>query len=141
LTFVELSLSGFRFRALAVILKTMICFLFFILMKNKKHIMVFKRTGFIQSRDAMHCVSTKSRRDGTLLTVDFNLRKNQHDEYAAKSRRDDTLSSHCAVPAGLWIAQEVYPVRRLKSTVNKVPSLRDFALLKKYFYKFLISYI
>ena len=39
--------------------------------------------------------------DNTLLTVDFNLRKSQHDEYAAKSRRDDTLSIHCAVPAGL----------------------------------------
>jgi len=30
--------------------------------------MVFKRTGFIQSREI------KSRRDGILLTVDFNLR-------------------------------------------------------------------
>ena len=56
--------------------------------------MVFKRTGFIQSREIM-------------------------------SRRDDTLSSHCAVPAGLFIEQEAYPVRRLKSTVNKMSSLRD----------------
>ena len=30
--------------------------------------MVFKRTGFIQSREL------KSRRDGILLTADFNLR-------------------------------------------------------------------
>ena len=39
--------------------------------------MVFKRTGFIQSRELLRQRS------------------------ATESRRDDTLSPHCAVPAGL----------------------------------------
>jgi len=51
----------------------------------------------------------KSRSDGTLLTVSFNLR-----ELIYKSRRDDTL------PCVHYSCN-----RRLKSTVNKVPSLRD----------------
>ena len=36
-----------------------------------------------------------------------------------------TLSPHCAVPAGLWREPGAFFVRRLKSTVNKMPSLRD----------------
>ena len=51
----------------------------------------------------------KSRSDGTLLTVSFNLRK-----LIYRSRRDDTL------PCVHYSYN-----RRLKSTVNKVPSLRD----------------
>ena len=74
----------------------------------------------------------KSRRDGTLLTVDFNLRAGNA-SYAPKSRRDDTwivyvpdnkVSSH----AGLQGERSLSLVRRLKSTVNKVSSLRDFPL-------------
>ena len=49
-------------------------------MKNKKNITVFKRTEFIQSREL------KSRRDGILLTVDFNLRT----EYASCALQSPT---------------------------------------------------
>jgi len=49
-------------------------------MENKKHIKVFKRTGFIQDREIVRQRST------------------------TESRRDDTLSIHCAVPAGHFIA-------------------------------------
>ena len=104
--------------------------------------MVFKRTGFIQSRDAMHCVSTKSRRDDTLLTVDFNLRT----EYAT-----------CAIqsPAGTaqWIDKvsslrdfaaysSCWLFRRLKSTVNKVLSpaghfIADTIFLQVIYFPFL----
>jgi len=56
----------------------------------------------------------KSRSDGTLLTVSFNLR-NRKQQLIYKSRRDDILQQmlYCSC------------VRRLKSAVNKVPSLRD----------------
>ena len=47
--------------------------------------MVFKWKGFIQNREI------KSRRDDTLLTVGFNLRRSQHDTLTQQSRRDDTL--------------------------------------------------
>ena len=62
----------------------------------------------------------KSRRDNTLLTVGFNLREH---------------GSHCQVPQGRHFMHEVsslrdlvggHPCRRLKPTVNKVLSLRDF---------------
>ena len=84
----------------------------------------------------------KSRRDDTLLTVDFNLRKQNG---KAKSRRDDTciafvsdrkVSSH----TGLRRAYEAFPVRRLKSTVNRVSSLRDISSPAPYFHKLFISY-
>ena len=75
--------------------------------------------------------SSKSRRDGILLTVGFNLRMrntNQHlgspawDDTCIIFTRDDNVSSH----AGLVCVCAASVVRRLKSTVNKVPSLRDF---------------
>ena len=67
-----------------------------------------------------------SRRDKTLLAVDFNLRNAQH-KPSPKSRSDDTFS-HSIVPAGLCRdgMHPVSTVRRLKPTVNKMPSLRDF---------------
>ena len=55
----------------------------------------------------------KSRSDGTLLTVSFNLRlrnRNRRHQSIYMSRGDDSLPQ-C--------------VRRLKSAVNKVSSLRD----------------
>ena len=73
---------------------------------------------------------SKSRRDDTLLTVGFNLRKGDA-SCAPKSRRDDTcilyatdkkVSSH----AGLRNERSVSVIRRLKPTVNKVSSLRDY---------------
>ena len=63
----------------------------------------------------------KSRRDNTLLTVGFNLRQD---------------GTHHQVPQGRHFAQQVSslrdlvegrPYRRLKPTVNKVLSLRDWA--------------
>jgi hypothetical protein len=77
--------------------------------------------------------SQKSRRDGILLTVGFNLRKNDN-RCASKSRRDDTTPSlcgegwggACVVPAGLWSECNILSARRLKSTVNNVSSLHDF---------------
>ena len=54
----------------------------------------------------------KSRSDGTLLTASFNLRNRRQSIY--KPRRDGTLQ--CV---------RYSCNRRLKSTVNKVPSLRD----------------
>ena len=65
--------------------------------------MVFERTEFIQSREI------KSRRDGILLTVDFNLRTKNAPRSLQQSRRDDTAPSPlgegwggaCIVPAGL----------------------------------------
>jgi len=36
-------------------------------------------------------IGGKSRRDDTLLTVGFNLRKQKHTTQPVKSRRDDTL--------------------------------------------------
>ena len=91
--------------------------------------MVFKRTGFIQSRELLRQRSaTESRRDGILLTVDFNLRN-------VKALHATSLQS----PAGTILYLPIVPslrdfaaysscwlFRRLKSTVNKVPSLRNF---------------
>ena len=56
-----------------------------------------------------------------------------------KSRKDETLSIHCAVPAGLGRLFPSCHVRRLKSTVNKMPSLRDSFPLTRHFYKLFIS--
>ena len=119
-------------------------------MKNKKHIMVFKRTGFIQSRELLRQRSAiESRRDDILLTVDFNLRNvktlhatslqspagtiqappqpSPNGEGVVLSLRDFVVYSSC------WL------FRRLKSTVNKVLSLHDISSLTQYFYKFFIS--
>ena len=82
----------------------------------------------------------KSRRDGTLLTVGFNLRKRSN-VWAMKSP-EGTIFTYpkSVVPAGLCVECVARPVRRLKSTVNKVPSLRDKSLLIRYFYKFFFFY-
>ena len=70
----------------------------------------------------------KSRRDGILLTVGFNLRKKEA-HLRSKSRRDGMSSILNVVPAGLWGESRALLVRRLKSTVNNMPSLRDFSPL------------
>ena len=59
----------------------------------------------------------KSRSDGTLLTVSFNLRNRKH-----KSRNDGTLQQMLYRSCG---TTHSCVLRRLKSTVNKVSSLRD----------------
>ena len=72
----------------------------------------------------------KSRRDNTLLTVDFNLRKDAACHVSTNPAgmtllRLIIVSSH----AGLCAAFVAFPVRRLKPTVNKVLSLRDISPL------------
>ena len=79
----------------------------------------------------------KSRRDGISLTVGFNLRK-QSVYINSKSRRDGILSLPCTVPAGLLGEYIAFFVRRLKPTVNDMPSLRDLLSLTQHFYKLLI---
>ena len=82
--------------------------------------MVFKTTGFIQRREI------KSRRDGILLTVDLNLRTVETGcipslpSPAGTAQWKDKMSS---LQDLLMIWQQF--LRRLKSTVNKVLSLRD----------------
>ena len=82
-------------------------------------------------RDGMYSVSTKSRRDVTLLTVGFNLRKGNISRMRpspagttlASHLLDNKVSSH----AGLGYIYVAPIVRRLKPTVNKVTSLRDLS--------------
>ena len=69
----------------------------------------------------------KSRRDEILLTGGFNLRR-KWNYLLPKSRRDGTLSGIGQIicrPCGTLSVCASF-VRRLKSTVNKMPSLRDF---------------
>jgi len=80
----------------------------------------------------------KSRRDNTLLTVDFNLRAgnavHSSQSPAGTAQWEDKVSSlrgYCA-NASCWL------FRRLKSTVNQVLSLRDSLPLKRHFYKLFI---
>ena len=69
----------------------------------------------------------KSRRDDTLLTVDFNLRKKQQNVHALQSPAGTTLCRRLQVSSlrdlGACVA---HYVRRLKLTVNQMSSLRDF---------------
>jgi hypothetical protein len=69
----------------------------------------------------------QSRRDGTLLTVGFNLRK-MGNTCALQSPAGTTYCACKCRPYGTWDAFVVLLVRRLKSTVNKISSLRDFVL-------------
>ena len=87
----------------------------------------------------MGCISGEmSRRDNTLLTVDFNLRtKNTPRSLqspAGTTQWEDKVSSlrDCWVSVSCWL------LRRLKSTVNKVLSLRDSLPMKRHFYKLFI---
>ena len=93
--------------------------------------MVFKTKGFIKSREI------KSRRDGILLTVDFNLRNKKCNICSAQSRRDGTLLYSSVVAARLCGCTRSFTVRRLKPPVNKMLSLRDISPITKYCYKIL----
>ena len=82
-------------------------------------------------RNGMYPSFTKSRRDGALLTVGFNLRI----EYALHTIQSpagttQTLSQPSMVETdnypSLHLNDGLFRVfRRLKPTVNRVPSLRD----------------
>ena len=69
----------------------------------------------------------KSRSDGTLLTVSFNLRiwnritKHQHRHCEVRSNPDFNYSEFAIIKT-----QSCCVLRRLKSAVNKVSSLRDW---------------
>ena len=81
----------------------------------------------------------KSRRDDTLLTVDFNLRENSNmrilqspagttlfsEERRVKNEECATLLYKCR-PLRDFVQSAIFAVRRLKPTVNKVSSLRDY---------------
>ena len=88
----------------------------------------------------------QSRRDDTLLTGGFNRRTDSvaHSTKVAQRRHNvneqlimnneqslliihySLFIASSTVPAGLWRVCIAFPVRRLKSTVNKVSSLRDW---------------
>ena len=82
----------------------------------------------------------KSRRDDTLLTVGFNLRKDAARHVSTlvlctKCEASPVGTTYCALlcrPCGTWCACVYLPVRRLKSTVIRMlsplgrASLRDF---------------
>jgi len=72
----------------------------------------------------------KSRRDDTLLTVGFNLRSRDAACHVSTSPAGTTLitGTKCR-PCGTWALCAALPVRRLKPTVNRVSSLRDFSPL------------
>jgi len=72
-------------------------------------------------------IPRKSRRDDTLLTVGFNLRLDAARHVSTKSRRDDTWEKQKCRPCGTLGASATFHVRRLKSTVNRVLSLRDLS--------------
>ena len=90
--------------------------------------MIFKGTTSSLTSDQRG--EGKSRRDGTLLTVDFNLRGGDAARHVSTSPAGTTLiaGGKCR-PCGTWEALAEHLVRRLKSTVNKVLSLRDSAQL------------
>jgi len=66
-----------------------------------------------------------------LLTVDFNLR-GKHVHHPHKSRMGRYFRCvNSVAPCGAIVGVRCISLRRLKSTVNKVTSLRDFATNKK----------
>ena len=74
------------------------------------------RLHFEKRGQSLHC--EKSQKDDSLLTVDINLRTKWRDKIS--SLRDLIL---------VWRAASV--LRKLKSTVNKMPSLRGFTQLNQ----------
>ena len=105
-------------------LTSCVCFLF---RKMKASILRLRSAG-------------QSRRDNTLLTVGFNLRTMDAAHTLSSPAWDDTLlyrkmqvSSHAGL--GRDRMHSVSTFRRLKPTVNKVLSLRDKCLFKKYVQK------
>jgi len=76
----------------------------------------------------------QSRSDDTLLTVSFNLRLQRWIQIQRwiQSRYDTTpqmLYPSCETSQGVHSSCVRVLLRRLKSTVNRVPSLRDFTLI------------
>ena len=98
-------------------------------LKKKQHITIFFIHPYFSTSNRDE---EKSRRDGIILTVDFNLRTGN----AVETWRAASLQS----PEGrtLWrdkvsslrdlLRRWLFSFRRLKPTVNQVLSLRDFLL-------------
>jgi hypothetical protein len=85
--------------------------------------------------------AAQSRRDGTLLTVGFNLRTGsatappqvpQGRPFVLFPCFGGWVGLDCVVPAGLVETWRAASYRRLKPTVNKVSSLRDFTVRVAY---------
>ena len=80
----------------------------------------------------------KSRRDGILLTVDFNLRT-RSSQLSPQSPAGTTLWSDDIVSSLRDFGGKLFRLfRRLKPPVNKVLSLRDFSSLKLHCYKLFV---
>ena len=83
-----------------------------------------------QARNDGASKAPKSRRDGILLTDGFNRRKRSN----ARTLQSPEGTILCAYlkcrPFGTMMPCALFVVRRLKSTVNKVPSLRDFGAVR-----------
>jgi len=81
----------------------------------------------------------KSRSDGILLTVGFNLRTrdaiHSPKSHAVTAQWRDNMSSLRDFGGKFFRL-----IRRLKPTVNKVLSLRDFSPLTQHYYKLFIFY-
>ena len=71
----------------------------------------------------MYFGRNKSRSDDILLTGGFNPRI-RHNAFSSKSCKDDTLLNQMCRPCGTYGVSRHH--RRLKPTVNKLSSLRDF---------------
>ena len=103
--------------------------------------MVFKTTSIRINKQ-------KSRRDGILLTADFNLRnvKTLHVTSLQSPAGTTLLPPHWGrVGVGLvsslrdcWVSVSCWLLRRLKPTVNKVLSLRDSLPQTQHYYKLFI---
>jgi hypothetical protein len=76
-------------------------------------------------RHKRHIYRLKSRRDGTLLTVGFSLRRSTAPSPIVPQGRHNQVSPLRGEERG-----EGIPIRRLKPTVNKVLSLRDIDTCK-----------
>ena len=79
----------------------------------------------------------KSRSDGILLTVGFNLRTRG----ALRSPRSPAGTAQWSVKMSSlrdFADRVTLHLRRLKSTVNKMSSLRDFSPLAQHYYKLFI---
>jgi len=70
--------------------------------------------------------NNKSRRDGILLTVDFNLRTGSA-PLSPQSPAGTTLRIDNMPSLRDLLRRWASYIRRLKPTVNKMPSLRDFS--------------
>ena len=79
-----------------------------------------------RARNDVGCKAPKSLRDDTLLTGGFNRRNESAAAYLQSPARTILDTGAKYRPCGTWIPRAISAVRRLKPTVNRVSSLRDF---------------